>query len=121
MKEPEEKLTPPENVKPYVQPMKAPFAPVNFAEVTEFPRERERIEPIYPPALRAQGIEGTVIVEVDIDAEGNVVDARLKRATGLEFDEAALRALRGSKYYPAKRGDQPVAVRVIIPVKFRLR
>lgn len=121
MKEPDKEFTPPDQVKPYYQPEKAPFVPAKLVEVTEFPREKDRVTPDYPPELRAQGIEGTVLVEVDIDAAGKVVDARLKRPTGLAFDEAALKAIRASSYYPAKRGSEAVAIRVTIPVKFRLR
>lgn len=121
MKEPDKELTPPDQVKPYYQPEKAPFVPAKLVEVTEYPREKERVTPDYPPELRAQGVEGTVIVEVDIDASGVVVAARLKRPTGLAFDEAALKAIRASSYYPARRGSDAVAIRVTIPVKFRLR
>ncbi len=121
MKPPDDEFTPPEEVKPYVQPEKAPFNPAPIIEVTSYPSVRSQVTPDYPPDLRAEGIEGTVIVEVDIDAEGNVVDCRLKRPTGLPFDEAALNAIRKTKYNPAKQGDKPVPVRVAVPVKFRLR
>lgn len=121
MKEPDKDFTPPDEVKPYYQPVKAPFVPAKLVEVTEYPREKERVVPDYPPELRAQGVEGTVLVEVDIDASGAVVEARLKRPTGLAFDEAALKAIRASAYHPARRGSEAVAIRVTIPVKFRLR
>jgi protein TonB len=121
MKEPDKEFTPPEEVKPYYQPEKAPFVPAKLVEVTEFPREKDRVIPDYPPDLRAQGVEGTVLIEVDIDETGKVVDARLKRPTGLAFDEAALKAIRASSYHPARRGSEAVSIRVTIPVKFRLR
>ncbi len=108
-------------MKPYYQPTKAPFVPAKLVEVTEFPTEKDRVVPDYPPDLRAQGIEGTVVLEVDIDATGNVVDVRIKRPTGLAFDQAAMKAVRASKYNPARRGSESVAIRVTIPVKFRLR
>jgi protein TonB len=121
MKEPDKKFTPPEDVKPYYQPEKAAFVPAKLVEITEFPTEKDRVVPEYPPDLRSQGVEGTVVLEVDIDAQGNVVDVRIKRPTGLAFDQAALKAVKASKYNPARRGSEAVAIRVTIPVKFRLR
>jgi protein TonB len=121
MKEPDKDFTPPDQVKPYYQPQKAPFVPAKLVDVTSFPSERDRVVPEYPPELRAQGLEGTVLLEVDIDETGSVVAVRIKRGTGLAFDQAAVKAIQASTYNPAMRGGTPVAVRVTIPVKFRLR
>lgn len=121
MKPPDETYTPPEEVQPYVQPERAPFRPTELVEVTHFPSVRRQVTPRYPPDLRAAGREGTVIVEADIDAEGRVIDARIKQPTGTAFDDAALEAIRETRYNPARQGDRAVAVRVSVPVRFRLR
>ena len=104
MKEPDKVLTPPDQVQPYYQPKKAPFVSSKLVEITEFPSERDRVQPEYPPELRVQGVEGTVVIEADIDASGTVVDARIKKGTGLAFDQAALKAILASRYNPARRG-----------------
>ncbi len=121
MKDPETRPTDPALVKPYYQPEKAPFVPANIVEVTSFPTVRNQVSPDYPPDLREAGVEGTVIVEADISDSGDVVDVRIKRGMGNAFDGSALDAIRRTKYNPAKAGSTPVAVRVAIPVKFRLR
>jgi periplasmic protein TonB len=121
MKAPETRTTDAADVKPYYQPEKAPFVPAKLVEVTSFPSVRKQIKPDYPPKLRAEGVEGTVIVEADINVDGDVVEARLKRATGTAFDEAALQAIRETKYNPARVGREAVPVRVSVPVQFRLR
>ena len=121
MKEPEAEFTDPQDVRPYHQPEKAPFVPADIVEVTSMPSVRRQVVPDYPPELRARELEGTVMVEADIDAEGKVVAARLQRGTGLDFDAAALEAVKATVYRPARRGDEPVPVRIVVPVRFRLR
>ncbi len=89
--------------------------------VTELPRFRENIQPIYPDLARRMGIAGSVIIEVSIDEEGKVIDAVIKQGLGYGCDESALESVRKARFYPARSGDgQPVAVKVQIPFHFRL-
>lgn len=78
--------------------------------------------PIYPPAARAAGIEGTVTVAYGIDLEGRVVNARVLRAEPPElFDAAALTAVRSWRYRAAREQGRAVAVpEVTSQVAFRL-
>lgn len=78
--------------------------------------------PIYPPAARAAGIEGTVTVAYGIDLEGRVVNARVLRAEPPElFDAAALTAVRSWRYRAAREEGRAVEVpEVTSQVAFRL-
>ncbi len=55
--------------------------------------------PVYPPAAKAQGIQGYVVVAYDVTAEGRVVNARVIEAEpeGV-FDEAAVRAIASWRF-----------------------
>lgn len=59
----------------------------------------------YPDLALASGIEGTVLIEYDIDYKGRVVDARVLQGLGHGCDEEALRVVRLLKFdVPANRG-----------------
>lgn len=65
----------------------------------------------YPAAARHQGIEGTVEVAIDTDAQGNVINVRLTRSSGnRELDEETLRQARNWKLKPESGGRQGVSV-----------
>lgn len=77
--------------------------------------------PEYPAAAQRSGQEGTVIVRVDVDANGSPVDVEIAQSSrSRDLDRAALRAVRGWTFEPAIRDGQPVASSVQVPVDFRL-
>ena len=75
----------------------------------------------YPVHARADEVEGDVGVEIVVDREGRVVDARVARPAGHGFDEAALVAVRSYRFSPAQREGRAVRVRMPWSVQFRLR
>lgn len=78
--------------------------------------------PVYPPAAKAQGIEGVVVVRYGVSLDGRVVDARVDRAQpeGV-FESAALAAVRSWRYNPALKNGEPVAVEnVVSTLRFEL-
>lgn len=75
----------------------------------------------YPEAARVSETEGDVPLEIVVNAEGHVVDARVLRADGYGFDHAAEHAIRSYRFSPALREGRPVRVRMHWTVSFRLR
>lgn len=90
------------------------------------PADREvspvaRVQPDYPPAAYRAGEEGTVLLRVDVDANGNPTNVDISRRSGSrELDRAAQRAVREWKFKPAIKGGKQVASVVEIPVDFKL-
>lgn len=76
---------------------------------------------VYPAAASVQGIEADVPLELVVDEAGGVLDARTKTRAGYGFDEAALEAVRGYRFAPARRRGRSVRVRLSWTVNFRLR
>jgi len=77
--------------------------------------------PDYPARERALGREGTVVVRVHLDPRGRVLGAALaepSRHPGL--DRAALRAVAGWRFQPARRGGEAVESWLDVPVVFCL-
>ncbi len=85
------------------------------------PRILQSPEPPYPLVSRARDEEGTVLVRVMITPYGMAGDVQIEKSSGFSrLDEAAIKAVRGWRFSPAKRGTQAIAMSVIVPVTFVL-
>ncbi|MBW3550914.1 MAG: energy transducer TonB, partial [Proteobacteria bacterium] len=77
--------------------------------------------PRYPPAAVRSGIEGTVILVISIDAQGNVLNVEVERSSrNRDLDRSAIEAARRWRFNPAVQDGQQVASRVRVPVDFSL-
>jgi TonB family protein len=72
----------------------------------------------YPPRLRAAGIAATVQVRLRVGATGEVLQVTAESASHPEAGPAAVRALSGMRFRPARKNGVPIAVEVVLPVKF---
>ena len=69
----------------------------------------ETPSPTYPDAARRGNVQGTVIAEIRIDAQGRVEAARAGESSGSgALDDAALAAVRSWRYRPATLNGRPV-------------
>lgn len=84
------------------------------AKATSMPR------PAYTDEARAAGIEGKVRVELSLDANGQVVDAKAIEGLGHGLDENAIAALRGAVFSPATRCGVPSPSTFTVAVRFTL-
>jgi protein TonB len=77
--------------------------------------------PAYPYAAWRHGIEGTVVVLLQIDASGAVTAAHVERSSGSGMlDDAALRQLAKWRFAPARRSGRAVPGTFRQEVVFRL-
>ncbi|MEZ7196712.1 energy transducer TonB, partial [Pseudodesulfovibrio karagichevae] len=85
------------------------------------PRVLTRLDPYYPASARRTGTQGHVLVRVLVDEYGRVREAEVVESepAGV-FDDEALKSVRGWTFSPATRLGRPVAVRIDIPIRFRL-
>jgi protein TonB len=75
----------------------------------------------YPPIAREAGIEGTVVIQAFINDRGVVTETVVaKSLPGTGLDDAAVEAIRRTRFKPAKQRDRPVGVWLTIPVMFKL-
>jgi protein TonB len=87
----------------------------------EKPKRAQPSQPAYPATLKAQGIEGDVMVSVDIDASGKVTAVSIVRSSGqADFDRAAQQAAAAERFAPALRDGQPVAFTLTYSYRFRI-
>jgi len=76
--------------------------------------------PTYPPDANAAGISGAVQLEISLNEQGIITDARIVRSVPL-LDDAALKAVREWRYDPVVVNGKPVPARMIVTVNFSLR
>ncbi len=78
--------------------------------------------PEYPRRSRRRGQEGTVVLEVEILADGGVGAVRVLRGSRHEWlASAAKAAVRNARFRPATSAGRPVRSTVEIPFRFELR
>lgn len=86
------------------------------------PAYRRNPPPVYPASARRRGYEGTVILEVLVNARGTVDELRVSRSSGFKvLDRAALRAVKIWLFEPGRQGERAVAMWVKVPVRFQLQ
>jgi len=77
--------------------------------------------PPYPPIAKRLKIEGTVLVRVLVSPAGLPQQIELAHTSGASvLDEAALKAVRNWAFLPARKGTEPIAAWVEIPIDFHL-
>ena len=79
--------------------------------------------PAYPPVARRLGLEGVVVLRVQVSAKGTPEQVVIAQTSGASLlDDAALKAVQGWTFVPARRGETPIAHAVVdVPIRFRLQ
>ena len=95
---------------------------VKFIPYDDPPVPLTPIRPKYPEIAQEAGIEGTVFIQAFIDRQGRVIETTIIKGipnTGL--DEAAIEAIRKTRFRPARQRERAVGVWISIPVNFKLK
>jgi TonB family protein len=77
------------------------------------------VDPGYPPELKEEGIEGTVILFAVIDRDGSVSQIRVLQSLNPVLDHNAEVAFSHWKFDPALLNNKPINLKVIVTVPFR--
>jgi TonB family protein len=109
---------------PVVAQETAPTAPPETGtargEEVPPPRRVKYVPPVYPQDAIEMGIEGTVVIEVRIDEQGSIVDAKVVESIRL-LDAAALDAVRQWQYAPTIRDGKAIPLTATVSVAFSLK
>jgi TonB family protein len=76
--------------------------------------------PVYTAEARQLRIEGEVLLEVVLEAAGNVHVVRIVRGLGHGLDDEAVRAAGQIRFKPASRDGQPADSTVVLHIVFQL-
>jgi periplasmic protein TonB len=80
------------------------------------------VAPVYPEPERTAGIEGTVMLDVEVRSDGTIAGIKAEEQVKGHpaFTASAIAAVEKWRFEPARRDDKPVACSVRIPVRFAL-
>jgi len=78
--------------------------------------------PSYPPLSVEMGEEGSVRIRAQIDADGRPSDVTVAKGSGFpRLDRAAVTAVKGWRFNPARRGNEAIPFTYTFSVDFTLR
>jgi TonB family protein len=91
------------------------------AEFDTPPRVVHQVAPEYPESAKEKGVEGRVLLEVQVDVEGAPrVVVREGVPDHPELDKAASDAVAEWRFEPAQKDGEPVAATVLVPIEFKM-
>jgi len=77
--------------------------------------------PDYPWSARRRGVEGRVVLRLEVAADGRPTEVELVHGSGHDvLDQAAITTVRHWRLRPAMAGGVAVAGRVVVPIVFKL-
>lgn len=83
------------------------------------PKLIQEVQPTYPPLAKQARIQGDVVIDSVIDAQGHVTQMKVMSGSPL-LVEAAEQALAQWRYQPTLLNGQPVAVDMLVTLHFEL-
>lgn len=109
---------------------------LNFAELNEAPPAGaldsaaaalagpvplRKVDPKYPPELRASHVDGDVVLYAIIRKDGSVDSIQLVHSIDPQLDANAMEALAQWKFRPAEKRGEPVDLEAVVHIPFRSR
>ena len=94
-----------------------PSVPIRIAGGVPPPIRTKNVNPVYPVEAQNGRVQGVVIIEATIGADGKVREAHVIRSIPL-LDTAALDAVRQWEYAPTMLNGVPVPVVITVTVNF---
>jgi len=84
------------------------------------PRVTGQIAARYPAEAFARGIQGTVVLRVTVEPDGEVSNIEVIRSVDTQYgvDEAAVAAVRGWTFEPGRQGEARVRLATTVSVRF---
>jgi len=79
-----------------------------------------KVNPVYPDEARREGVSGSVMLEVAIDAAGRVTEVDVVRGLPYGLSESAVEAVRHWHYRPARGPNGPVRSRKMVRILYSL-
>ncbi len=111
----------PDGVEGTDEPLYSDAAPVDETPVLWNLKLLEMKPPVYPPRCLRLGLEGRVRVRVLVGENGRPQEVTVGESSGESaLDQAALDAVRGWRFEPARRNGVPVRAWAVVPVEFKL-
>lgn len=92
---------------------------IAYYAVQKKPEVLKPVAPKYPKMAQNAGVEGMVVVQLTVSAEGKPTNIKILKGHPL-LDEAAIAAVKQYKFSPGMQRDKAVPVKWQIPIRFKL-
>lgn len=102
--------------KPPTPVEKKPAATIVYEE--RLPQVKKIEQPRFPDAARQLGINGEVIVRVQISTEGKPLQAKIVRSSNVVFNDPVIEAVMKGEYIAGTMSSGPVTTWITIPFRF---
>jgi TonB family protein len=79
-----------------------------------------KTEPEYSEEARKARLQGTVVLQIEVDTHGQAQNITVRQSLGLGLDDRAMEAVKKWKFAPGKVNGKPAAVVAYVEVNFRL-
>ena len=89
-------------------------------DASKYPVVTYRVEPAYTPEARAKGIEGTVLLRLEVTERGIPENVTVERKLDPGLDANAVEALKKWRFIPARKEGQPIRTAARVEMNFRL-
>jgi protein TonB len=99
---------------------KGPGGGYRGPRLSSLPQLLWKTEPEYSEEARQARFQGSVLLALEIDAQGRPKNIRVVRSLGLGLDERAVAAVAQWKFKPGLVNGRPVSAPVSVEVSFRL-
>ncbi len=99
----------------------APSVAQDAGVLTKAPALLKKVPAAFPADMADAGTSGTVVLQVDVGADGTVTHAEVVKSAGASFDDAALAAVRQFLFSPAEVDGVPAPVRLQFSQEFFFR
>lgn len=76
---------------------------------------------VYPDMAKNAQIQGKIYLIAYINEKGEVDDVKIIKGLPAGCDDAAIKAIKETKFVPGKQNGAPVKVQLSIPVTFKLQ
>jgi protein TonB len=83
-------------------------------------RALDPVLPEYPERARKLNIQGSVLLEAEIDERGKLIALRVRQGLERALDEVALASVHGWRFQPASLGGRAVASTRLVRIRFEL-
>jgi TonB family protein len=82
------------------------------------PRVTHQVTPVNKPNATGFRISGVVLVGLVVSSHGEPRDIHVVKSLDKDVDQSAIEAVQQWSFEPARKGDQSVAVRITVEIRF---
>lgn len=75
---------------------------------------------VYPADAKKEKIEGKVFIRAQINEKGDVTEVKIEQGDNKLLSDAAVKAVKATKFTPGELKGKKVKAEVVIPIVFKL-